>query len=368
MRIASWAVVFLLLASLLLPSRVPLLAPAPGRLLPPLVPMLLAPGETGWVRSDLTSFSNTADDHPVVAWIAGSSAWVGHPERQPISLPQLVADSLGRDTGLQPSIPFYFQNSRRILDTEVLLGHAISMRPDAIVLTVNPFWAFNNKAVLFKNQLLIHGAGNWWTGRHWPRQLAMVAPRLHVQEHLGRHVARAGRSGEFQRWVDRSITPSLAPASPRWTGRRVQPLAQWIRLGRFDVWPPGRVPVESHWFWQGAVISQADTDRDTWAARLVGQMLRNLETSGIPTLVYCAPVSPRLAEFPPAAAGHARVLDALVELRSEHQGPRLRIIVELPPEVAEGLAFRDLLHLRQGGAERFPDHLAEQLAILLEGT
>ena len=96
------------------------------------------------------------------------------------------------------------------------------------------------------------------------------------------------------------------------------------------------------------------------------RMMRDLVASGVPALVYCAPVAPDLAEFPAAAAAHAEVLKALADLRAAYESPHLRIVVEIPQQITDELSFRDLLHLEATGTGRLPDYLATELAALLE--
>lgn len=373
LRIALFTVLWLVVIGMLLP-QVEVFVPTPSGLTDPaVIPMCAEREDPRWVRSDLTDLR--AHGGPgATAWISGSSirlksrnaAGVGR--KDVAFLPERVRQILDQERPAATRTYLYYQSRRRLLDTYTLVEDALGRNPGALVVVLNPFWVANGQSVFSLESLFSGGARLWWNRDDWPLQLALVPPRSHLWNFAGRHLPVLSSGYDLRRRFDPAPEDAAEPSEPaaRNPISYRQPLTFWA-LHRFHggdrsrVLRRGRLDPEA---FQAAAMELSELKIGSWQEEIVRRLLRRIQDSSVPAVVYLAPVSPTLGELPGAAAAHSRIVAAVEALKAEFGSETLRITARFPQEVLESLEFRDLLHLSDDGQlSRF---LADELSELGE--
>lgn len=352
-RIAGWCGFFLWLSSLAIPSLGPAVAQSGGHA----VGMLLKGSDPRWIRDGFETFPTSSS--PNIAWITGSSAVIrGEADRH--YLPDLTVESLRDNYGLEMNAYLYLMNGRRVLDTYSMLKDAVVRRPDVMVVVINPFWDYNPKAIFYRTNLLNHATQLWWNSKDWPLQFLLASPSNHFYGAMGKKIPNF-----FSLARHRGLTTDLMKIDPvlkrstaeirRNEGPSLQPLQFWMLKG--DIAPELEARLSPHWDgnridtlkWQSAAIGLADSRPGSWPEKLMRNMFEEITESDIPTLVYVAPISPKLSGER-AVAGYETVVKAVRGLKFEYESENLKVIERFPPNVSESLLFRDYLHLADSGA------------------
>ena len=110
-------------------------------------------------------------------------------------------------------------------------------------------------------------------------------------------------------------------------------------------------------------MAQANPDPSAWPSRILNQMLEKIADSGIPTLVYVAPVSPELRNNPAAAAALDAAGAGFARIAEQHRSNTIRFVEAFPETVLESLSFEDLLHLDNAG--ELPAFIEQELSDIL---
>ena len=367
-RIAGWFAAFLVLSAVMAPPRTTELPDHGERM----VTMHTFRNDPRWVRQDLARYP-VEPASPSIAWITGSSAFIYGPgltgtERLETRelLPERVAERLERDHGVTPRVYLHQLDARRLLDTATMTTDAIRRQPDAMVIVLNPFWSFNDQAIFHRTELMRQGAVLWWNRHDWTRQFLLVPPRTHLEHLVGRCLPLVGDRHDygdlidFQGWA-RNMWSRTAPRPQ--TGPS---LIFWVTHRDHDGdistlrEPNGALDILA---WQATAMAQANPDPSAWPAKILDDLMEQVADSGIPTLVYVAPVSPELRKHPEAAAALDAANAGFTRLAERHQGEGIRFVTSFPPSVLDSLSFEDLLHLDNAG--ELPAFIEQELSDIL---
>jgi len=353
LRIAGWCGLFFYLSTLFLP-RIDITRTQPSQSeLNVAIPMMLE-SDPRWIRDDFGPFAEGAN--PSIAWVTGSSVYIKKPPRT-YYLPELVSDELRQRHGLAVTSYMYTLTGRRPIDTYVMIKDAISRKPNYIVVIINPFWEFNDKALFFRTSVFNQASKQWWNGEDWLMQFTMTSPKNHLFALLGQHIPVIASSHDyFDQLGLRQLALDLDLKKNEITHenskrQNMQPLHFWMRYDSDFSRPKkihSREQLDVGNFQEGA-ISLANTAPTAWPNELIRKSLDALTKSGIPSLIYVAPVSATMSGVD-AVAGHERVVLAISSLKSEYEGRRMRIVESIPREVVDTMKFRDYLHPEEAGS------------------
>ncbi len=359
LRIAVWTCLFLYLSAILLPEPQPTRTDPVVSGRPDVIPMKMEEGDLKWISKK----PDMSGSHTTIAWIADSSAKVNGIDpltgsRSIEALPVQVMGSLGRDNK-KLNILFYYMKGRREADTYALLVDAIAQKPDAIVMTVNPFWVFNGYAIAqadtrFGTALNSRGFGFdhliFSSLLAYPRDTAfsLVGDSFQlIRDNLGYHRL--------------FVHDSSSPATPTHAGKPDElidvyfkyPLDFWLDMG--GKWHGDRVR---------KLMRVSNPDGNSWSQYFLRQSLERLAESGIPTYIYLAPASPELMTSQADTDSYLAVMNGLQKYFA-NPAPNIRFDLRLPAEVTASLKFGDLYHYTDSG--KLPDFLATQIQNTLGG-
>jgi hypothetical protein len=317
-----------------------------------------------------------ADGKTAIAWIAGSSIIIRRGEVIDRFLPSEVAGVLKSKYALDTQTYAYLLLAGRALDTHTMVLDAVARKPDAIVLVLNPFWDLNDWAIFYRPNLMNKGASLWANRYDWPLILTLTSPgnllwawfgrRLPLIENAADYLKAMARALHRQTGFDRMTkrvgekkgVPALNYESPLsfWLVHRVHSGDPSGLTGR-----DGGIDVQA---WQADAMARNDPDPRMLTYKTLRNTFQVLAASGIPALIYLAPVSEKLRSFPEASRGYTSVNNTLRDLRQSYSSNKMKIVIDLPAEVEASLFHRDLLHLEKEG--RLPEYLAGEMSTLLE--
>ncbi len=384
-RIAGWAVLFVALTNLI--PVPPVDVPYKKLLEETQVTQLNTTGsDPRWVRSDFDTFPRV-DDYKNIAWLTSSSVLLLKATEQEGGdiwssvdfVPDKVNQILNSKYDVKTKEFLYLIPASRILDTYTMAMDAVVREPDAIVLALDPFWIYNNKAIFYRDPVFNHGARLWWNADDWPMQFVLASPGNHLWNILGQHISLVSLRNDYQvflidqlkRLMGKDLkdlskkTVATAEKSDKPPVKLLQSLRFWLLFRSYDgdlsrMYRDGEINVTGM---QAAAISQTDTGAEAWADTLVKRMLMRLKDSGIPTLVYIAPVSPNMTKPQRALDGYASVLRAFRSYKAMHETESFQILVDFPDEVTSSINFQDYIHLDKGGV--FPEYLSGRVSELV---
>lgn len=387
LRIAAWTLCFLLLGGRLIPEPpvdVPNMNLLEGTRV---IPMSTTEADPRWVRQDIKTFPK--DKYVNIAWLTGSSALLLKPGKEGADawasvefLPDKVNEVLENKFKIEARTFLYLIASQRILDTYTMVLDAVSRKPDAIVLSLNPFWTFNNQAVFYRPSLFNRGADLWWNSDDWPWLFTLSPPSSHLWNWVGRHFRLLAARHDYQIYLiqrgkaligtdlkelrDKEAAPVKGGVEKRDTQVEFrQPLMFWVLFRTYAgdlsyFFPHGEVNVQA---WQTAALRLANTNARTWPYSIVRKTLTTLRNSGIPAFVYIPPVSPEMNNNATAMESYDNVVSAIEELRRVYESDKLRIVTHFPKNVVDSMNFHDYMHVDKGGT--FPECFSEYLSKFL---
>jgi hypothetical protein len=340
-----------------------------------------------WVRQDIKTFPK--DKYINIVWLDGSASYFLKAGEKGADawasvefLPDKVNEVLEDKFKVEARILLYLIASRRILDTYTMVLDAVSRKPDAIVLSLDPFWTFNAQAVFFRPSVFNRGAGLWWNSDDWPWLFTLNSPSSHLWNWAGQHFPLLVARHDYQiDLIQRSKAligtdlkglrdKKAAPVKGKVEKNDAQvefnqPLMFWVLFRTYGgdlsyFFPDGEVNVQA---WQTAALRLASNEARTWPYSIVRKTLTTLRNSGIPAFVYIPPVSPEMNNNATAMESYDIVVSAIEELRPEYESDKLRILTHIPKNVVDSMSFQDYLHVDKGGT--FPEFLSEQLSKFL---
>jgi hypothetical protein len=355
LRIAVWTCLFLYLSAFFLPEPQPTRTDPVVSGRPDVFPMKMEEGDLKWLRNK----PDMQGSHATVAWIADSSAKVNGVDpltgsRSIQALPVQVMRSLDRDN-IKLNNLFYYMKGRREADTYALLVAAIAQKPDAIVMTVNPFWVFNGYAIAQSDTRFGTALNNRGFGFDrlifssllaYPRDTAfsLVGDSFQlIRDNLGYH----------RLFVHDSPTPAASSGKP---DELIDvyfkyPLDFWLDMG--GKWHGDRVR---------KLMRVSNPDGTYWNQYFLRQSLERLAESGIPTYIYLAPANPELMTNQADADSYLAVMNGMRKYFANSPS-NIKFDLRLPPEITASLKFGDLYHYRDSG--KLPDFLAVQIQNIL---
>lgn len=379
-RIAGWTLFFLLILSAILPQTGVRLRYEKEILAQGIYPIMADPADPRWARPDIIPKSERKTD---IIWIAGSSVLIP-PDRfaeegeQTIydHLPARVKDVLKQEYNIETRTRMSMLLARRALDTYTMTLDAISRQPDFMVVILNPFWDLNEQSVFFKRELFNPGISLWAKRGDW-RLVALARPAHMLWALAGSHipVLRDGydRMLAFEEMVEKhKLVPDLN-LKPKKTKlfadlKYDQPLTFWIVQRFLD---GNTQEIESHpgkfdaKMWQLLNLISMRLDREKgWADHYTNKTLQTISESGIPSLVYLAPLSERVSAQPEAYDKYAQVVQRINEMKKTYEHNNLKIITTLPREVEFSMSHVDFLHMDEPG--KLSDFLAGEIAAMIE--
>jgi hypothetical protein len=234
-----------------------------------------------------------------------------------------------------------------------------------MVITINPFWAYNDKALFFKTSVFNRASTQWWSIDDWAMQLTLSSPRNHLFAFLGKHIpVFASRYNYAHQLKHEGFTALHADLKKHAKLDREseqiikQPLQFWMLYGD-GIPQPGKLD-EGKKFkpesWQEGALSLANTQDTSWPNELLRKTLDAVTQSNIPSLLYVAPVAPAMSDME-AVSAHKEIIFAINTLKKEYERERMRIIEYIPQEVVDTIEFRDHLHLKEPGS--LPAYLSD---------
>ena len=353
LRIAAWTLLFLWALGVVLPpgSLAPSDVPFQDRVRGDrVVPMALA-------ASDPRAFRDFASRNGApfrIAWLGSSSIRISHlrtrdggPGTAETFLPVEVANRLDRIDERDVEVGMYFMIGARLFDEYLSLLHALEQSPDFVVVTLNPFWLFNNYAISGRSNLYGDAAPRASTRPDsWGTLLALASP-AQILWGVVSPILPALRD----RWTYNQILTtvlgglrlfSVSPDQGPTDG--VQPIRFWVHFRLMNgAGPAGRIE------WQKSILALSDPDEETGSKRVLRMMLSALRESGVPALVYLSPVAPEILADPVTAEKLARVEETLGDVAAEFENNSLRVLNVNPSRHLEPMPFRDLVHLTEAG-------------------
>jgi len=354
-RIAAWCLFFLWLMGYFMPAKQIYLDTIPHANYlknTPLVPISLVKSDPRGFRIDSLDLP---DEHFSIAWIGGSSLIKLNYTQGKLFVPLEVVEQLDSINGRKVVGLVYLIFALRIYEQYLSLLHALEQSPDLVVLTINPFWIFNHHAVSVWNNLysgVVPALGSNIKG--WrslvifasPSQISwgLMAPHLPILQNRWDYnhqlvnwlqsypfIKKAPNTVQHQEgWAD--IVKSLS-----------QPLKFWYLYGFMD----GKSP--EHLAWQKMALLNANTSGTTINDKVLEWMLEALHRSGIPALIYLAPVSPQVLSDPAMAEKLSAIEGRLQFYANIYADSSMKFLAKNPSRFLklDKSHFRDFLHLYQ---------------------
>lgn len=363
LRITVWTFLFLYLFAIFLPEPQPTSTDPSESGRPDLIPMKLEQGDLKWIRKKPDMLSS----HATIAWVADSSSKVVSTDSLTRStvvraLPDEVMRSLDRNFNIRPNVLFYYMKGRREAETYTLLLEAISQKPNAIVVTLNPYWVFNPYAIALEDNR--YGTALNSRGLKldnliissllaYPRDTAfsLVGNSFRLfRDNLGYH----------RLFVHNTPSPPTRTSSDKHDELTElyfkYPLVFW--LDRLVPEIAGEGGGRLHGDRERKVMRVSNPDRAYWNQYFLRLSLERLAESGIPTFIYLAPVNPKLMNNQADADSYLAVMNALQKYFA-NPPPNIKFGLKIPPEITASIKFDDLYHMSESGA--LPDFLASQI-------
>ena len=355
-RIAAWACLFLYLFAIVLPEPQPTRTDPISTGRPDVVPMKWEEGDLKWTREK----PDLPGKRAMIAWVADSSAKVigvdpltGSTVVQ--ALPTQIMNLLDKDDNKLDML-FYYTKARREAETYALLLEAIAQNPDAIVMTLNPFWVYNRYAFAQADSLfgtaLNHRGLNL---DHLVFSTFLVNPRDTAFGLVGNHFRLFRDNLGYHRLFVHDTSSSAARTSKPNELIDVYfkyPLDFWLDMG--GSWHGDRVR---------KLMTVSNPEKAYWNRYFLRLELERLTESGIPTYIYLAPVSPELMTSQEDADNYLVVMDALQRFFA-NSPPNIRFDLKIPPEIVASIKFGDLYHYKDSGM--LPDFLASKIQDTLD--
>jgi len=324
--------------------------------------------------------SQSGPSPAVVAWIGGSSNVLHRSKADKAKraagkklgrrqlLPSKVLDDLSLSCAEQPVVAdVYISQAMRTLDQHALLQHALRTRPDAVVVTLNPLWAFNDRGINQRQDILqgalYHGVADP-SLMYWAGLIGQPANFAYASSAQFLPIVR-------DRWdYHRQISAFVKKYQPDIQGTRKEKRARKRKLKK-----QLRVLNTAHRFPQCAPDCIVTQD-DGAGYRLIRRMFETIHASGVQAIIYEAPVNlDRLVAKAPerpaartreAFAGVLKAQSAAVrKIADDINSPNISVLTADDWSPA-GLKFADMIHVTDVGTA--PKELAARLSPLVCDT
>jgi len=303
-------------------------------------------------RQDFGGFLAPHDTDPndeqfTVAWIGGSEV-----KLDAVSVAGEVSNRIASFGDRTVQIDGYTLIAPRPIDVLRAIDSAVANDSDAIVISINAIWLTDEWSMRSWPNLDVANLGTLWRWpRSWPWALSLTSPA-----EVAWRVSRAAspvvgaqnrlneRALEIVDALDLTSQPTEAAAPED---------------------PDPRLPTDPTTFWlvqeygpsvmddttQRVAIMVEGLDVDSPVADSFNlRILEQVQSAGVPTLMYVAPFAPAAMADPTFAAAAQQVEAYWTRLANTNTSP----IVEIEPtpmtaEFAESAAFNDVVHMRDAG-------------------
>ncbi len=352
LRIIIWTLAFLIVAHVITPKVDPQLPYQDEMNAVGLTPVSASTSDPRYTRNDLQPLPENS-----IIWVAGSSITI---KETPDSALTFLPAALDIDNPQYISLKM----ARRALDTYTLVDDAISRKPSALVVIVNPFWALNDNSLFFKNNVMNSGARHWLNKDDWTLLMLMTSPADRLWARIGRHHNLTANSYDYLKLAQRKYLPNNKASKPKASKSKKisynQPLLFWSTQRYAEGKDFSNFGAKE---WQIEAMNQNNLTQSVWGQKLLTQMLDKIKASDIPTLIYVAPVSPEI-ERSPARVAYRTVTHQLRDIMAPYQSEKIVVINDFLPSELETLEYIDYLHLSDSGV--LPASLTEAIQRLLE--
>ena len=329
--------------------------------------------DLGAQRGDERGFGDPADDEYFrIAWVAGSSIQGVEPADRTF-LPDELAKVLPVVDDRPVAIDMYFLSGMRVLDEYAAVLTALEDEPDMIVVTLNPIWALNDRAIQGWDNLDGRLVELLWNDpSRWGMLASLASPGDAFWALSNQLDVFEDRYHWGLRWTDRFAGSSLLELGP--------PPEDPGEPSELDAIAAMQIPI---FFWDayagvvGDHVTGADrqaavfeyvTDSDSRLNEIaVGGILQAVDDSGIPAYVYVAQFEEQALEAATVDKAFERVEARLAELGEPHRNSQtLTYQPESLVRMVEGLEFRDPIHIFDVTPVR--DHLLVELCAVIAST
>lgn len=309
--------------------------------------------EIGADINDLRGFHprEHGDEVFKIGWVGASSVQVRTPEGERF-YPQIIRERVSEIDARPLEIDMYFLSGMRIWDEYMALLAAISDDVDLLVVTLNPMWVFNDDAITGWNNLGPSGARDLLSEpQAWPYAPLVITPSEALLGTVGHQFEAIDGHWSYGQALRKRIadwTPLDRSQPPVSDGEPSELATVTAMRNPINFWwayrnaRPTGMTTEGNHAWE---LNNANPDGRTFNKAVVGWMADAVVDSGIPTLVYLAPIASSSLEDPrvdDALAGiEARLAEYTDDFEADHvHFEHLSLSRELPY-----LEFRDLIHL-----------------------
>ena len=342
----------MVLAHLFAPKVTPQLPYADEMKIAGLTPIATSTSDPRYVRNDLKTLPENS-----ILWVAGSSITIKENKNGALTY-------LPTELDIQQSQYVSLKMAQRGLDSYTLVNDALSREPSALVVVLNPFWTLNDNALFFKKNVINAGSSQWMNGKDWTLIPLLASPADMLWGAFGRHHQLSANGHDYLKLIKSThAKPQPAKTPKNKPSKRIsynQPLAFWSTQRHAEGKDFSTFGANE---WQIEAMNQNNLTQSAWSKKLLKNMLEKIKNSNIPTLIYVAPISPKL-ERTSAREAYRTVTHQLRDITAPYQSTQIKIITEFPASVIDGLTFTDYIHLQNSGA--LPAYLNTEINALLE--
>lgn len=365
LRVMSWAVATIVVIGVVAPDR-----PA-DQLIDEYTVQAGVDGvlAVGGDRADQRGFSPSDDDDTFrIAWIAGSSVQGVEPSNRTF-VPAQIRERIPEIDNRPVAMDMYFLSGMRILDEYAAVLEAIESEPDMIVVTLNPFWALNDRAIQgwdnLDGQLF---AALVDSPSKWPILASTVGPGDALWGTIGTRLDayrdRYYWGGQLSdRFGDASLL-DLDPAEPDENPSELERVAAWqipvffwdtyANLADSSITGPDRQAVPFDY----AADRRAGINRTA-----VAGIFQALTEADVPSYVYVAQIDDEIVAEPVASGALDRVETQIAEIADADAGDNVTVVTESAVRLVGDMNFRDAIHLFD--TEQMADHLESELCTVI---
>lgn len=274
-------------------------------------------------------------------------------------LPLLTVERVSAKSGQPVAGYYYLFNSMRILDMYVFVADALHRDPDLLVVTLNPGWVFSPYSIFAREESVRSGSSLWLNPRDIPLWFGVLSPADHAANVLSSLVPQlfdAARYHEGRKTLQRRVFGSPVPSPRADSGLFYNfdsAVAFWMSFvtdRQANVRPDDMD--QFRWLvrqWQADILQRPDVSEGSFSSSLLERMLARIESSGVPTLLYLAPLDPAISGDVSAMSGYAATRALLQDFAQNRQGSTVRILVDLPEEIVSSMVFWDTIHTSHFG-------------------
>lgn len=382
-RVALWTVAFIALAGHLVPKPVE-------------TPPFAAAAHGSDLRLTAANFEDPRFTIPLpkrdgltIGWVTDSTGALFPPDRaiavadykdarlMPAMVLEKLKHKLNRD---DIYVDLDIQLGMRSLESYSAVAAAIEARPGMIVLDINPIWSFSPWEPFKRHAALNRGAGLW--AQHmtsWPWLFTIASPANLLWGTLGMQFPAIRDGSAIYAGLSMPEHTQLKLARAKLAPAKKDDGKVQISLGNIVFWMcfgteadtcakvanTGEKKGINNKLWYREMLKYAIYDGNSLSQAATHKSLEILRDSGIPTLVYLAPMAPDVKDDPEAETALAGIRAHLAALAEEYKGTNVHIVPQVPAGLVSQSDFRDDdgVHLVNPGG--FPAYLADEISLIL---